>query len=613
MSRRLIPFWKKAPFFRLLLPLVAGILIHWYSPPPLPVTVRITSLSLLLTLSWILVPVGLRFRFRFVPAVSVALLLVCAGMLLVWKKDPRNDPSWAGPSPSYRTIEIETSSSPVEKTGSLKCTGYVSILQDSSGRTSRARAGIWIYLEKHPLFRHLPPGSRLLFHKPLTAVSSSGNPYAFDYQRYSLFQGITHQVYLLRSETVILPPADHGFTRTFLPGLQERVLTIIRRYVPGQREAGLAEALLIGYKPDLDPGLVKSYTDTGLAHVIAISGMHLALVYWILLLLFRPLEKRKGFRWLAPVFTLAGLWVFTLLAGAQPSILRSAVMFSCIVLGRSISRTNPICNSLSASAFILLCYNPFWLWDLGFLLSYAAVASLLIFMDPIYRAIWFRNKFVNMAWQSVATSIAAQVLTLPVSIYSFHQFPNYFVLSNLVAVPVSTAVLFAEIILCAVSFAEPLAAFTGAAISFTLRVLNQLIGHLASLPFATWDGLQVDLLQCIFLYLLVLATWYWLRHKNPKALCAGLVLLFLFMTSRSISFTHAIAQDYILVYNVPKKQVLTRVRGRSCLHLGDSTVATENSFHLAPEHIHSRLHGIMGTDSPIPASADRAWVTGTIN
>src|SRR5439155_20596363 len=137
----------------------------------------------------------------------------------------------------------------------------------------------------------------------------------------------------------------------------------LKKFIPGNKECGLAEALLIGYRQDLDKDLVQSYTNTGVVHIIAISGMHLALIYGMLLFITRPLKKIKPARVLVIIIT---LWFFSLMAGAQASVVRSALMFTCIALGDLLSRKPSAFNSLAFSAFILLCYDPFWLWDAGF-------------------------------------------------------------------------------------------------------------------------------------------------------------------------------------------------------------------------------------------------------
>src|SRR5262245_60738277 len=169
-----------------------------------------------------------------------------------------------------------------------------------------------------------------------------------------------------------------------------KVLNILRANIKGEKELGLAEALLIGYKNDLDKTLVQSYSNTGVVHVIAISGLHLGLIYWLLSWLCKPLQRGRNFKWLRLILILTGLWLFGLLAGAQPSVIRSAVMFTCIALGQSLTRKSSTYNTLALSAFILLCINPYWLWDVGFQLLYAAVLSIVIFMQPIYNWFYFK-------------------------------------------------------------------------------------------------------------------------------------------------------------------------------------------------------------------------------
>src|SRR6185436_16943723 len=196
------------------------------------------------------------------------------------------------------------------------------------------------------------------------------------------------------------------------------------------------------------------------------------LIYWLLALLLKPLKNRRKIKWLRPILIVTGLWLFSILAGAQPSILRSAVMFTCIVLGESLSRKSSVYNTLALSAFLLLCYNPYWLWDVGFQLSYAAVLSIVIFMKPIYNWFYIKNKVLDFTWKMNAVTLAAQVLTVPLSIYHFHQFPNYFLLTNLVAVPVSSVIVLGEILLCVVSFTAPVATAVGNILHYLIWFMN---------------------------------------------------------------------------------------------------------------------------------------------
>ncbi len=157
------------------------------------------------------------------------------------------------------------------------------------------------------------------------------------------------------------------------------------------------------------------------------------------------------------------------------SIFRSAVMFTCIAIGDSLSKQASIFNSLAASAFLLLCYNPYWLWDAGFQLSYTAVASLALFQQTVYNAFTISQRWLDAIWKLSATTIAAQILTLPLILFLFHQFPLFFLITNLVAIPLSSLILLGEILLCLLSFLPFLAIPTGTLLSWLIKIMNGLV------------------------------------------------------------------------------------------------------------------------------------------
>ena len=200
----------------------------------------------------------------------------------------------------------------------------------------------------------------------------------------------------------------------------------LKKFIPGRKEYGLAEALLIGYRGDLDKDLSNAYANTGTVHIIAISGMHLALIYGLLMWLFKPVAEKGKLIWLKSILLLLTLWSFSFLCGAQPSILRATISISFILLARILHRRSSTLNALAGSAFLLLCYDPYYLLDPGFQLSFAALTSILIFNQPIRNLFETKNKLIGYVYDLVAVTLAAQILTLPVSIYHFHQFPVYF-------------------------------------------------------------------------------------------------------------------------------------------------------------------------------------------
>ncbi len=571
---------------------MAGILLQWNFQLNAGIWWMVLGINCIALLGFFFIPYFKRYRFSFLSGIAVSIVFMAAGALLTHGQDIRNNTRWLGNFYKEKNGVVVTLNEPLaEKTKSYKANATVShLLQD--GKAIPVKGAIIIYSKKDSALRGLEYGSQLLFKKPLQEIKNSGNPGGFDYNRYCLFQGITHQVFLQPGDFELMEGKKRHWFRSFIYSSREKILSILRKNIPGDRELGLAEALLIGYKNDLEQPLVQSYTNTGVVHIIAISGLHIGLIYWLLVLLLKPLQKRKRLKWLRPVLIITGLWLFSLLAGAQPSVLRSALMFTCIVLGDSLTRKTSIFNTLAFSAFILLCINPFWLWDVGFQLSYAAVLSIIIFLKPIYNWFYIKNKALDFIWKLNAVTLAAQVLTVPLSIWHFHQFPNYFLLTNFVAVPLSSIILLGEIFLCAFAWIPALASLTGKLLSWMIGLMNTWIEKVESLRFSLLDGLQVSIWQAALLIIFAAGTSYWLMEKAKKGLMIGLAALFGFTALRSYSFMEANRQQKIIVYNVSQKRAIDFVDGRKYLFVGDSDLLADDfarNFHLKPSRILFRI------------------------
>ena len=452
-----ISIWKKIVFIRFLIPLIAGILLQWNLQLPVSYSWYLLGASLLFLFISFFYSNYSRYRLAIINGIAITFIFLSLGSLGTWYKDTRHHADWFGKY--YKPgdfVKLTLEEPLVEKENSYKALATITAVKKNDKLFS-TNGNVIVYFKKDSL-PTLDYGSQIVFSVPLQEIKNAGNPGGFDYKRYCLFHNITHQVYLKPDNFFVLEKKNENLLKEILFSIRKKVLSILSRYIHGEKERGLAEAILIGYKDDLDKNLVQSYTNTGVVHIIAISGLHLGLIYWLLVQILKPLKRKKIFRWLNAVIIIAGLWLFSLLAGGQPSVLRSAVMFTCIVLAQGFSRKTSIYNTLALSAFILLCIDPFWLWDVGFQLSYAAVLSIVIFMKPIYNWFYIKNKALDFIWKINAVSIAAQLLTTPISIYHFHQFPGFFLLTNFVAVPLSGVIVLGEIFLCTISFLPFLAA-----------------------------------------------------------------------------------------------------------------------------------------------------------
>jgi len=606
MSLPVIYIWKKAPFIRFLIPLITGIILQWHLKIQPGILWILLSVSAIITIAFFFIPFFGRYKLSLLSGLSASLLFISVGGLLTWYKNIQHDENWFGRS--YNNVSpliVTLLEHPVEKTKSFKANASVDLIlnHDSS---IKPEGKIILYFKKDSSVSALDYGSQLVITKPLQEIKNSGNPGGFDYKRYSLFQGITHQVYLQSSVTSgkenefeILQTTKKNFFQDFINSSRTKVLNILRTNIKEEKELGLAEALLIGYKDDLDKTLVQSYSNTGVVHVIAISGLHLGLIYWLLTWFFKPWQKRR-FRWLRPIFILTGLWLFSLLTGAQPSVLRSAVMFTCIVLGDTLDKKSSIFNSLALSAMLLLCINPYWLWDVGFQLSYAAVLSIVIFMQPVYHWFYIKNKFLDFIWKLNAVTIAAQILTIPFGIYHFHQFPASFLFTNFLAVPLSSFILLDEILLCLVSFIPPVATIIGKLISWFIWLMNSYIEQIEKLPFSLLDGLQISMPQAILLLIVATGLGYWLMRKNKTGFRCAMIATLGFVVLRTVSFIQANNREQLIVYNVPQKQAIDLIDGRKYLFIGDSDLLADDfirNFHIKPSRIMHRLEPDQGFET----------------
>lgn len=586
------PVWKQAPFIRVLIPLMAGILFQWYHPIPVVVLViaGLTCYSFIILFSYF--KGYYLFRYIWIIGVLLMCLFFVAGALIVQFKNITHQQKWFGNIYSSGQPVIAVIHEPlVEKNKSYKAIASI-IAVDNKGNLNTTSGDIIIYFQKDstlPLKIHY--GSVLAFNTTLQPISNSGNPGAFDYKRYCLFQNITHQVYLKSTDIIILKHQLLPAYKQWLQHSKSSLLQILKKYIPGAKEAGVAEALLIGYRDDLDRDLVQSYSNTGVIHVIAISGMHLAMIYGLLIIILKPLAANRKTRLLRGIIILSILWLFTLLSGAGPSILRSAVMFSFIVAGESLSKKVSIYHTLSASAFFLLYYNPFFLWDVGFQLSYAAVLSIVIFSKSINNWFYFKHKWANNIWKLMAVTISAQILTTPLSVYHFHQVPNLFLLSNLIIVPLSGIVLYAEIFLCCISFLSPVAVFAGKIISILIQCMNSFINWVDGIPFAVSTNISITIIESCLLYAIIIASAIWLMHKRNRMLPFALAMLLAFSINRVTETIQQQQRRSIIVYNTPKYRAIDFVHGSQFYFIGDDTCKTDGAFrnfHLTPARIVNR-------------------------
>jgi len=276
------------------------------------------------------------------------------------------------------------------------------------------------------------------------------------------------------------------------------------------------------------------------------------------LMLFPFLNRAK---WLLMLIQLSFLWLFALITGLSPSVMRAATMFSFIAAGKAFNRRAYIYNSIVASAFILLLVNPNNLLDVGFQFSYSAVIAI-VFLHPfLYRLLTFKNRLLNWAWDLTCVSIAAQAGVAPLALYYFHQFPTYFILSNFVVIPAASVIIYGAFLLFAVSPVPVLLVTFGWLLDKFLYAVNFMIFFIEKLPGSVSLEIRFAAWEIVFAYTLVAITGIWMFTRRTTALLATLAFIIFWMTGAAIRTNHDLQRQQLIVYHSQGASLLQFVNG----------------------------------------------------
>jgi len=560
-----VAFLKRAPFLRLIFPLILGITLQLYTPLS-PVICWVTGCACIPVL-WLLfrLPLSARFRYGWISGILLHVIIVCIGCLLTYYSDIRRNPRYFANALQSTDLLLVTVDEPLQEKARFYRT-MVQVTAVSRGNNiHQAKGRLLIYLQKDPAITVLKCGDQLLLRNTLTVVKSSGNPGTFNYRKYCAEQQIYFQAFLKTGQWQL--KNSHS---SMLLKARNYCLHTINKYIGG-REAGLAAALLIGYRYDLDREMVQDYTNTGIMHIIAISGMHLALIYNSLLWLFQWGPSHRLANLLKAGCIICLLWTFTLLTGAAASVLRATVMFSFITLGKfMLGRHTNSYNMLGASAFLLLCYDPHLLIDAGFQLSYLSVLSILISFRPIYYTRYMHSWWMNQIWSAVCLTVAAQILTIPVSLYYFQKFPLYSLPANLLAVPLTTIVLYGEFLLLLLGPFNTPAHIVGISLKWLMDWTNNCIAWIGHLPGALITNIQLTFPGMFFCYAILIGMLIWLLGRWPKGLIVALFSGLLLSIGNMVNSLQVNRQHKLIVYNIWAHTAVDVIQGRSVKFFADT-------------------------------------------
>lgn len=552
--------WNKYPFIRLVAGLAVGILIgDRVGEFALDKTLLIGVLVVLLLVMVVLQHHLKTFRYRWVFGVVALITLVWMGFVRVCVEQR----PLAIQKEGWRLARVLEP--PEERDKTVKV-----LLELEEGK-------VMAYFEKSDEALRLSYGDMIGFSVPLEEVAPPKNPMEFDYQKYLERRGVAWSVYLKSSDWLSTGVRRVNLVYDFAYRFRQRLLQSLRQCGITDDEFGVGAAILLGYDDSLPAQVRQNYVAAGSMHILCVSGMHVGIIYLLASVLLSVLGKGKHMIFVRKVILLLLIWFYALIAGLSPSIVRSALMISFLIFGELIHRKGFALNSIAASAFVILLINPNHLFAMGFQLSFSAVIGILLLQKPIFNLLFFNNKWIDKAWEITAVSLAAQLATMPFTVYYFKQFTPYFWLSNLLLTPLSFIVILTGMLLLAISWAPFVNMLVGKLVWLSIYMMNWVVAGIEHWPFSLVKGLYMTDFQFALSLMLLSLLWLFVNLKRKRMVMELLVVAVVFVFSMAWRSQRLAHQSQVIVYSLRNHTAISVINGFDQMLLCDEGLFEEPS------------------------------------
>ncbi|WP_080056595.1 ComEC/Rec2 family competence protein [Spirosoma aerolatum] len=408
------------------------------------------------------------------------------------------------------------------------------------------------------------------------------NPGEFNYKRYLSYRNIGHQQYLRPFQRQILAVDPPNPVIQLATQVNRWAHSALTHQIGTRPEFGVVNAMILGVRDDLDTEQYQAYSAAGAVHILSVSGLHVGILFQVLTFLLGFLAKRKGGKIMMAVLQLTILWFYALVTGFSPPVLRSAGMFSMVIVANALGRQQLLPNTLGASAFFILCFDPYALFSAGFQLSYLAVAGIGAWQSSLYQSVTFRSTWANRLWELTAVALVAQLITFPLGVFYFHQFPTYFLLANPVVIIMSEILLPLAMLCLALSWVPYLNSVVGWLLQKAAWLLNEAVQLTSTLPGASWDGLWLSPAALMLTYGIIFCGAALLLTRNRTYLWATCFASIALAVVLIAEITEQANQEKLAVHFLPHHTAVSLTSGRQSTLLTDldSTDARSYDFYL---------------------------------
>ncbi|MGY3212295.1 ComEC/Rec2 family competence protein [Mucilaginibacter sp. HD30] len=566
------------PFVILLLPFLVGIGLALYltdytsTNVPFILLVCLGAVFFVLNISYRQFSI---YKFNWLGGVLIQAILFCAGWVCAIDHNELNKADHFSKHKSqYLAIKVATE--PVVKNGSVRFAATVNGGIEF-GKHSTVLGQLLVNIKDSAAF-YLNYGDVLLIPARYNTVDPPFNPAEFNYKQYLAHQNIYHQVFLYTRQYAVIERNTGNPIIAYSLQLRKKLVAKFNTRMHDSSAIAVASTMILGYKADLSDDVLQAYANTGTLHVLSVSGAHVAIVFVLLSWALSFLNKFEHGKFMKTFLIITSIWVYALLTGFSPAVNRAALMISLIIVGNNFYRyINPL-NLLAVSAFALLLYNPYYITDVGFQLSYLAVGGLIVFQPVLYKTHQFEHKWLDKLWSLCTVSIAAQIITFPLSVYYFHQFPLYFLLSNLFILLPVLAIMYIGLAFLLFSWIPVISDALVYLLEKSVIVMNEGLSFIKHLPYANINKLWISKIDYLLIYCAIILLFYFLYNHNKRLLNLSLVLLFVVMISVAWKKIDSQTDSSITFLNLKKQRAIVFINGTQAVVLSDLN-STDKNYH----------------------------------
>lgn len=435
---------------------------------------------------------------------------------------------------------------------------YIAIL--NSVDKEKASGRILLNMRKDSLSDHFIIGNQLKINASLIKNTTQKNPNQFDYSKYLENKQIYAQLYAAPNETQL----NSEITKDIwyhASQFRTRIIQNLEKSKFSNKELNVAAALIMGQQQDIAPEIIQDYQYAGAVHILSVSGLHIGFILLFVTFVLKPFSNTKKGAFIKLLITLASLFLFGILAGLAPSVVRSVTMFSFVAIGQYLRRSVNIYHTLLVSILLILLFQPSFLFDVGFQLSYAAL-FFIVWLQPLFANIWRpKNKIGNYFWDILTVSFAAQIGTLPLSIYYFHQFPGLFFVTNIIVIPFLSIIMGVGCLVMVLASFNWVPFYPAKILELSIHYLDKIISFIASFEQFIIKNIPLNAPLLISSYLVIITLIIAFQQKNAKSALVVLSAVITFQLS-CISTKWGIQnQTEFIVLNTSKKTQLIERNG----------------------------------------------------